>query len=60
MPDASVEEILIFGKEHTPPAPGLDVEQGDVGILVHAAPLARKLKGRHMQMIVIGNLLEYN
>ncbi len=31
-----------------------DVEAGDQGILVHAAPLARKLKGRHMQMIAIG------
>jgi len=31
-----------------------DVENGDTGVLVHAAPLARKLKGRHMQMIAIG------
>ena len=31
-----------------------DGENGDVGIIVHAAPLARKLKGRHMQMIAIG------
>jgi amino acid transporter len=31
-----------------------DVEQGDPGIINHANPLARKLKGRHMQMIAIG------
>lgn len=55
MSELSVKESSLHGKEtsqHTPPSP--DVEQGDVGILVHAAPLARKLKGRHMQMIAIG------
>ena len=31
-----------------------DVERGDVGIKHQAAPLARQLKGRHMQMIAIG------
>jgi hypothetical protein len=34
--------------------PDEDVEQGDPGIINHASPLARKLKGRHMQMIAIG------
>jgi amino acid permease len=31
-----------------------DIERGDPGIINHANPLARKLKGRHMQMIAIG------
>jgi amino acid permease len=35
-------------------APEEDVEHGDPGIVNHANPLARKLKGRHMQMIAIG------
>jgi amino acid permease len=35
-------------------APDEDVEQGDPGIVNHANPLVRKLKGRHMQMIAIG------
>jgi amino acid transporter len=34
--------------------PEEDVERGDPGIVNHANPLARKLKGRHMQMIAIG------
>jgi amino acid transporter len=34
-----------------------DVESGDNGIVVKANPLARELKGRHMQMIAIGMLL---
>jgi amino acid permease len=36
------------------PEPTEDVEQGDPGIINHANPLSRKLKGRHMQMIAIG------
>ena len=45
-------------KETVPIAPAnTDVEAGDQGILVHAAPLARRLKGRHMQMIAIGKPL---
>ena len=33
-----------------------DVERGDLGIKNHAAPLARELKGRHLQMIALGML----
>jgi amino acid transporter len=50
------ERPISLDKETLPIAPASsDVELGDPGILVHAAPLARKLKGRHMQMIAIGN-----
>jgi hypothetical protein len=35
-----------------------DVESGDRGIVVKANPLARELKGRHMQMIAIGMYLD--
>ncbi len=31
-----------------------DIETADAGIVNKAAPLARKLQGRHMQMIAIG------
>jgi hypothetical protein len=49
------EPLHSIDKETAGVAPGHhDVETGDQGILVHAAPLARKLKGRHMQMIAIG------
>jgi amino acid permease len=52
------EEVPVAEKEapYAPPAYGHDVETGDAGILVKSEPLARKLKGRHMQMIAIGNL----
>lgn len=34
-----------------------DIEAADNGIVNKAAPLARELKGRHMQMIAIGKKL---
>jgi amino acid permease len=53
--DSPVHHIPTTDKESVPFAPAHgDVENGDTGVLVHAAPLARKLKGRHMQMIAIG------
>jgi hypothetical protein len=55
MSDSLNETPHSLDKETVPIAPAnSDVEAGDQGILVHAAPLARKLKGRHMQMIAIG------
>lgn len=36
---------------------GYDVERGDAGIKFQSAPLARELKGRHMQMIALGTLM---
>jgi amino acid transporter len=42
----------------TYPTPGVaDVESGDHGIVVKSNPLARELKGRHMQMIAIGGAI---
>jgi amino acid transporter len=35
-----------------------DAESGDRGIVVKSNPLARELKGRHMQMIAIGMFLD--
>lgn len=34
-----------------------DIENGDTGIITKGAPLARELKGRHMQMIAIGGAI---
>jgi amino acid transporter len=60
MSDPPVKEISAADKEIAPSAPAKsDLEHGDAGILVHAAPLARKLKGRHMQMIAIGKITWY-
>lgn len=43
-----------------PAPPNIDVEAGDHGIITHAAPLSRQLKGRHMQMIALGISLALN
>jgi amino acid transporter len=51
-----------YGKETTVPitkethyaSGSSDVETADAGVIVKSAPLARELKGRHMQMIAIG------
>jgi hypothetical protein len=55
--DSPLKDIPVPDKETESSVPThSDVENGDAGIVVHAAPLARKLKGRHMQMIAIGKL----
>jgi amino acid transporter len=60
MAESPRERPISLDKETLPIAPAnSDVELGDPGILVHAAPLARKLKGRHMQMIAIGNYVDF-
>jgi amino acid permease len=41
-------------ESQSPVHTGHDIEHGDVGIKHKAAPLARELKGRDMQMIAIG------
>jgi amino acid transporter len=52
-------EAAMESKTYSPPgevhdAHAHDLENGDKGILYKAAPLAKELKGRHMQMIAIG------
>lgn len=42
------------GKEAVYAVPENGAEVVDKGIVNQAAPLAKKLKGRHMQMIAIG------
>jgi hypothetical protein len=63
MSDSSPTKEAVVDKE-TQPEPftpaHTDVEIADHGIIVHAAPLARELKGRHMQMIAIGKAFQVN
>lgn len=51
--DYPVKEI-IEPKLYETPSP--DIETGDVGIKNKSNPLARELRGRHMQMIAIGTV----
>jgi yeast amino acid transporter len=53
MDPASKEEGDMEAKPY-PHAENDDVEAGDRTITVKTAPLARQLRGRHMQMIAIG------
>jgi amino acid permease len=46
--EAKETKVATALPEHT------DLENGDKGIVTQANPLARELKGRHMQMIAIG------
>lgn len=49
--DMEKEAVAYSSPEHG------DIETADQGIVNKAAPLARELKGRHMQMIAIGTKL---
>jgi len=51
----SAEKQAVDPKLYTPQP--TDLETGDDGIIVHAAPLTRGLKNRHMQMIAIGGAI---
>lgn len=53
MSHSPISEETKETKVHPNP-PTADLEVGDHGIITHAAPLARQLKGRHMQMIALG------
>ena len=56
-PNDSINKELAVDSEKQygeSPAHGTDVEIADAGIIHKGNPLARELKGRHMQMIAIG------
>ena len=48
-----VEEPKAY-ESQSPVHTDTDIEHGNVGIMNKANPFARQLKGRHMQMIAIG------
>jgi amino acid permease len=48
-----IEEPKVY-ESQSPVHSDNDIEHGDIGIKHQANPLARQLKGRHMQMIAIG------
>jgi amino acid transporter len=54
--DPSYKEEGEMDAKAIPSPVDADVEQGDRGIINKAAPLARQLQGRHMQMIAIGTV----
>lgn len=56
MSHSPISEETKETKVHPNP-PTADLEVGDHGIITHAAPLARQLKGRHMQMIALGGAI---
>jgi len=51
--DSAEKDVALPEKAYMP-ADNMDMETADQGIVVKSNPLARKLKGRHMQMIAIG------
>ena len=55
MSDSPQEEVKETRKVYLPPETA-DVEAADAGIINHAHPLAKQLRGRHMQMIAIGTV----
>lgn len=63
MASTTDKELATESKDYTPSpdSPVHDVERdaGDKGIINRASPLARELKGRHMQMIAIGMIYSY-
>lgn len=57
MSDSPVEDKEAKLYAANPVVENNDLESGDHGLLVKANPLARELKGRHMQMIAIGGAI---